>query len=207
MKSLMLVLVLTAVVCVSHGQKSHSRRETKLTKRNKFLPKQHLEEYCVENVCNGTDNYPAKYISKLLMKSKGYQGYNGTVIELVENIGIQSRINYDVEKNMCTTRETLMYPRKAMNLDMQWKFIVQDEQYMRQAVHFEACSQKAKCFADSFIPNDYKTYCKTKRIAIRLLALTENGQINIDYFQMPAGCVCSYKTMKVTNKEYKNYNY
>lgn len=96
----------------------------------------------------------------------------------------------DVE--LCQSEKTVIYPRKGVTIDNDWKFIV-NQNDGRQGVLIEICKtdKETKCAFSNSFPSGYQAYCKQHYVYRQLVSFSESGApFEKDYFKMPSCCKC-----------------
>merc|ERR1719431_930809 len=86
-----------------------------------------------------------------------------------------------------------VYPKKAVNIEGKYVFIVNDKQY-RQAVEIEQClGEGEECLNDSDAPAP-STVCRQKYATYRMYVINEEGEQVYDSFSLPSACLCHHKS-------------
>lgn len=89
--------------------------------------------------------------------------------------GIQQRTSFIKESRACDNRKGTVYPKKAKNIEGEFVFIVNDDQY-RQAVEIEQCLGEGEvCLTDSDAPLP-TTVCRQKFATYRMYVINQAGR-------------------------------
>jgi len=125
------------------------------------------------------------------------------------------------EEQLCSGIPKIIFPRQAKNLKDEWRYIVNIENYT-QSVEIEECFNPDLSFDDSERSNrtnssvlfdneeiiaefgscQYSgspgndpdlTVCRQLFTSHKLLALSTEGQLVVDSFQLPSACACFYR--------------
>merc|ERR1711997_301563 len=129
---------------------------------------------------------------------------------------------FDVdEEQLCSGIPKIIFPRQAKNLKDEWRYIVNIENYT-QSVEIEECFNPDFTIADSESSNSTNssvlfdneeivaefgscqysgspgndpelTVCRQLFTSHKLLALSTEGQLVVDGFQLPSACACFYR--------------
>jgi len=105
----------------------------------------------------------------------------------------QLRSSFLKEARACDNRKGTVYPKKAKNIEGQFVFIVNDDQY-RQSVEIEQCLGEGEvCLTDSDAPLP-TTVCRQKFATYRMYVVNEEGRQVYDSFSLPSACICHHKS-------------
>merc|ERR1712232_111492 len=125
------------------------------------------------------------------------------------------------EEQLCSGIPKIIFPRQAKNLKDEWRYIVNIENYT-QSVEIEECFNPDFTIADSESSNSTNssvlfdneeivaefgscqysgspgndpelTVCRQLFTSHKLLALSNEGQLVVDSFQLPSACACFYR--------------
>merc|ERR1712141_131364 len=125
------------------------------------------------------------------------------------------------EEQLCSGIPKIIFPRQAKNLKDEWRYIVNIENYT-QSVEIEECFNPDFTIADSESSNSTNssvlfdneeivaefgscqysgspgndpelTVCRQLFTSHKLLALSTEGQLVVDSFQLPSACACFYR--------------
>lgn len=142
--------------------------------------------------------YPAKYVETILAKTDAqtYENYFNRTVPSDESIGVDERLGSDLSLanrigvELCASYKRLIYPQLAMNIENDWRFVIQSQQ-SRQPIRVEICQNKnGKCkFSESF-PKHYASKCVQKSTKVPLLSLGENGELVSYDYEFPSYCQC-----------------
>ncbi|KAK9696644.1 Spaetzle [Popillia japonica] len=142
--------------------------------------KRQIEGGCFHNMCNDTKDYPADEIRQFIEKTPGFKDLFGTVTKPYRPITLKSRLrpgDDDIleanEKNMCRTRTHYTTPKRAMDVDGVWQFVVNGEG-MEQLIEYETCEEGASCDDEVQIPGQ-TVACRMQEITIRLFAFARTA--------------------------------
>lgn len=104
-----------------------------------------------------------------------------------------TRSSFVKEARACDNRKATVYPKKAVNIEGKYVFIVNDNQY-RQAVEIEQClGEGEECLNDSDAPAP-STVCRQKYATYRMYVINEDGEQVYDSFSLPSACLCHHKS-------------
>ena len=104
-----------------------------------------------------------------------------------------TRSSFVKEARACDNRKATVYPKKAVNIEGKYVFIVNDNQY-RQAVEIEQClGEGEECLNDSDAPAP-STVCRQKYATYRMYVINEEGEQVYDSFSLPSACLCHHKS-------------
>lgn len=141
----------------------------------------------------GQNIYPAQHIRDVLKKTADmYAEYFNKV---------ETRINFPEPINLCDTYRREIYPQVAMNVNADWRFVVNQPEYP-QVIRVELCQKRSsQCnFGDSFPPG-YVSSCSQKFTKIPLLSLDDVGAISTYEYEFPSHCQCDLHRVKPTIKQ------
>lgn len=143
--------------------------------------------------CEEVTNYPSKYVETVLANADAqiYEiFFNKTIAS--ETIGLRTSNDRPIE--LCNSIKKYIYPRRAMNLQNEWRYVV-NQKYYRQPIKVEICQWKnSKCQFPATLPNSY--ICVQKYIHVQLLSLNENGEVVPYYYEVPSYCKCEIQRSK-----------
>lgn len=134
--------------------------------------------------------YPAKYVETILARTDAqtYKSYFNKTVPSDESLGI--RISDDDPIELCKSFKRLIYPQLAMNVENDWRFVIQSHQ-SRQPIRVEICQKKnSKCLFSETFPNGYRSVCVQKNTKVPLLSLGENGELVSYDYEFPSFCQC-----------------
>lgn len=140
--------------------------------------------YCLE-----VDDYPesiiAQHLSNDIFKYESFFGDDQMISEITQ------RINEDPDGELCTVEKHIIYPKKGVTINDDWKFIIQTADG-KQGVLVEKCGEQRQCsHGAAFAPNGFTAVCKQHYVYRRMLSAGPNGDaFTVDYFQMPSCCKC-----------------
>jgi len=109
---------------------------------------------------------------------------------------IEKRFGSDFikESRACDHRRSIVYPKKAKNVEGAFVFIVNDEQY-RQAVDIEQCIGEGEpCRTDEDAPSFGTTVCRQKYATYKMYVINQEGEQVYDSFSLPSACLCHHKS-------------
>lgn len=147
---------------------------------------------CVNTFCEELTNqaYPTKYVETILAKTDTqiYENYFNKTVPSDESLDV--RISDDVSIELCRSFKRLIYPQVAMNVQNDWRFVIQSNQ-SRQPIRVEICQKKnSKCLFSETFPNGYVSVCVQKNTKVPLLSLGENGELVSYDYEFPSFCQC-----------------
>jgi len=105
------------------------------------------------------------------------------------------------EDPLCSGIRRVIFPRRARNMENQWKFVVNIDNFT-QSIEIEECDDRfvfsqessdefGDClYSGSQGNNPEFTACKQIYTEHKLLALTEGGKLEVDRFMLPSACAC-----------------
>jgi len=119
---------------------------------------------------------------------------------------IQTRIFNIDEEQLCYGRPNVIFPKKAKNLNDEWVWVVNIDNYT-QSVEVEECDNATLsedfgrdrhderdfgvCLYSGAGGNDPDlTVCRQLYTEHKLLSLTADGQLEVDSFKLPSACAC-----------------
>ena len=158
--------------------------------------------------CTSPPDYP-DYIARLLIEKT--PAVSGNLFKQVFDAQctaggglIQTRFSSSFdEEQLCYGVQKVIFPRKALNLNNEWKFVVNVDNFT-QAVEVEECRQSQFSFVDetqdsfgsclyagSAGQNPSRTSCKQIYTEHKLLSLSSSAQaLEVDRFLLPSACAC-----------------
>jgi len=165
-----------------------------------------LSKYCTK-----VSNYPDFLTRSLLTKHPALNGNTGNLFKQVfdgqcENTrknSIGTRFFTIEDEQLCVGRQKVIFPKKALNLNNEWKFVVNIDNFT-QAVEVEECEHSysssieyssdtfGSClYAGSSGKNPRLTACKQIYTEYKLLALSSSEtNLEVDSFLLPSACAC-----------------
>ncbi|VVC38349.1 Carbohydrate-binding-like fold,Spaetzle,PLC-like phosphodiesterase, TIM beta/alpha-barrel [Cinara cedri] len=165
---------------------------------NKFTPDSHAIDKCSMNrsFCTQIDNYPREDLLRI------FKSFKFRLATKICSTDPMSEM-YDFEHRnpkmstflqpMCESQAKVIYPEAGVVKNNKWRFIVQDQNAIKQGIRVETCLNDGgpSKFSDS-LPMGYKTTCVQKYIYKKLMAITEGEDIYYDTFKLPSCCACMY---------------
>jgi len=164
----------------------------------------------VSKYCTDVSNYPDGITRSLLKKNPALVGNTGNLFKQVfdaqcENTrnSIGTRFFTIDDEQLCVGRQKVIFPKKALNLNNEWKFVVNVDNFT-QAVEVEECEHSllssvddssdtfGSClYAGSSGQNPGRTACKQIYTEYKLLALSSSEtNLEVDSFLLPSACAC-----------------
>jgi len=171
--------------------------------------------------CEDNSAYPSDIILKAVTENNELNP--DLFSQLFDNQckSLQSRFSSIDEEQLCYGVPKVIFPRQAKNLKEEWKYIVNIENYT-QSVEVEECydfnqdldtttpnsdgnnvqfgqapeipKEFGSCLYSGAVGNNPDlTNCKQLYTEHKLLALSDNGQLEVDSFKLPSACACFYK--------------
>ncbi|KAL0119575.1 hypothetical protein PUN28_007788 [Cardiocondyla obscurior] len=139
-----------------------------------------------QTFCEDLSCYPQEHVNNILTQNSSLLHYSRE-----DTLELAARFDNE-EQPLCPSREQLSFPRIAKNQNDEWQFIVQSsEMNFHQGIRMEICNEKdAKCRIIDGFAEGYTTMCKQKYVYRELVALSDDGQPDSDYFAIPASCCC-----------------
>merc|ERR1711872_1187349 len=118
----------------------------------------------VSKYCTDVSNYPDGITRSLLKKNPALVGNTGNLFKQVfdaqcENTrnSIGTRFFTIDDEQLCVGRQNVIFPQKALNLNNEWKFVVNVDNFT-QAVEIEECENQGFSSFDS--PEDMFGSCQ-----------------------------------------------
>jgi len=147
-----------------------------------------------ELYCDGITDYPTNInIADSVVASRLIRN---AIFDAKPNFTTETpllRSNFLKESRACDHRKGTVYPKKAKNIEGQFVFIVNDEQY-RQSVEIEQClSEGEPCQNDADAPLP-TTVCRQKFATYRMYVINQDGRQVYDSFSLPSACLCHHKS-------------
>jgi len=155
--------------------------------------------------CESTRDYPENVARTLLLNNPALsrkvfdQVFNGQCTSNIATRGFAID-----EEQLCSGTQQVIFPRKARNMDNQWRFVVNIDNFT-QSIEVEECKESfgfsqgsdddfGVClYSGSEGNNPGLTSCKQVYTEHKLLALTDVGQLEVDRFMLPSACACYIK--------------
>jgi len=176
-------------------------------RRKRQLAREEEEEECVNNFCEDEQNYPGSEVLSALTQHPAMSG--GLFHQLFDTQckdEIQTRIFNIDEEQLCYGRPNVIFPKKAKNLNDEWVWVVNIDNYT-QSVEVEECDNATLsedfgrdrhderdfgvCLYSGAGGNDPDlTVCRQLYTEHKLLSLTADGQLEVDSFKLPSACAC-----------------
>lgn len=132
--------------------------------------------------------YPSQYVETVLQKSPDL--YTKFFNKL------ETRNDFTAPIDLCETYQRSIHPQLAMNVQNDWRFVINQPNY-RQPIRVELCQKRtSKCqFSDSF-PSGFVSSCTQKFTEIPLLSLDDDGEIQEFNYKFPSHCQCEMRKVK-----------
>ncbi|XP_045468638.1 uncharacterized protein LOC123676611 [Harmonia axyridis] len=188
--SVLVILVTLLMIC--QAQKATRSRKQR---RTRFRPID-LNEDCYGIQCTSPSTYPEKHINKMARKRKIQPSF-GNVFQpsTMFQLKLRSQFEEDDEEgeNVCAYKEVTVFPKTAKDEDYKLRFIVNTKEH-QQGITYQLCVSK-ESFINKMLLN-YYFFCKQNYSTVRLLYLTDDGNLEYGKFPVPSACVCSYKIKK-----------
>nr|XP_023021845.1 uncharacterized protein LOC111510186 [Leptinotarsa decemlineata] len=162
-------------------------------------PRDH-DEYmkCPHHICQEVNVYPEIEIKKALADKASLRGVFGIVLNSTYDItavDFPSRtglVEYGEAKHLCLAERSTSYlPRVMMNINLEWKFVVNVEGY-EQIFTSEICRAPRKVgrkLPKSDYCSEFGFQCDQSYQEIYLLTF-EDDIIDFDKFSVPTTCNC-----------------
>lgn len=146
-----------------------------------------------ETFCESVNNYPKIDLKKdIKMSLSDFR-------EIFGSESIEGRKTYQddddvVEERVCRRIPKIVYPQMARNQASQWRYIVNDVEYV-QAVVSEICEREGRpCSYMDNLPEGTYSRCRQKYSYKKLLAIHPTEQKTyMDTFSFPSCCACYVK--------------
>jgi len=171
------------------------------TRKSRLLTETHCN---TGTYCLSPRNYPTSRILQVMQQNKNISGEIYKQVfdsECTNNIATRG-FAID-EDQVCSGVRRVIFPRRARNMENKWKFVVNIDNFT-QSVEIEECDDRfvfseesndefGDClYSGSQGNNPDATTCKQIYNEHKLLALTENGQLEVDRFRLPSACACFF---------------
>ncbi|XP_032688039.1 uncharacterized protein LOC116852122 [Odontomachus brunneus] len=142
--------------------------------------------------CENVIHYPRNLVDLAIQENSSLKLL--TSVDVINTVfDITHRIHTSDETPLCSSDEKVVYPQSAENINNEWLYVVNQENF-KQGVRVEICSnEEQKCNVIDGFADNYQTICKQKYISRELVALGSNGKIHTDTFRFPASCCCHVK--------------
>lgn len=132
--------------------------------------------------------YPSQHVKTMLTKTADqYTNFFNK---------IETRDDFPDSMSLCDTYRRKIYPQMGMNVDSDWRFVINQAEY-RQPIRVELCQKRSSqcAYSDSFPPG-YESSCKQKYTKIPLLSLNDDGEISTFEYEFPTHCQCDLHRVK-----------
>ncbi|KAL3276974.1 hypothetical protein HHI36_012336 [Cryptolaemus montrouzieri] len=187
------ILVIITFSTVCQARKRTLQRKPRKTQLKPDDP----NEDCIGIECQSPSAYPGKYIDRLVRKKKLNTAF-GQIFEPTSFFEMKFRSAFEDDdndngENVCPSKEITVFPTTAKDEDLKMRFIVNTKEN-KQGITYQICVSK-ESFIDKLLLN-YYFFCKQNYSTVRLLYLTEDGNLEYGKFPVPSACVCSYKILK-----------
>lgn len=139
------------------------------------------------------NRYPTQHVKTILQQNaERYANF-------FNNITV--RDNFPEPINLCDTYTRKIYPQMAMNIDSDWRFIINQPEY-RQSIQVQLCQKRSsQCQFSELFPSGYVSSCTQKFTKIPLLSLDENGELVQFDYEFPSHCQCDLQKKKKKKKQ------
>lgn len=136
----------------------------------------------------GQNQYPTQHVKAILQKNADRYA------SFFNNITVRN--NFPEPINLCDTYSRRIYPQIAMNIDSDWRFIINQPEY-RQSIRVELCQKRSsQCKFSELFPPGFVSSCTQKFTKIPLLSLDDNGEIKQFDYEFPSHCQCDLQRKK-----------
>lgn len=149
--------------------------------------------------CEDSGDYPHSILSMI----RGNSEVSGQLFKKVFDGACSNDINIRVfnsisEEQLCRGLKKVVFPRKALNMQKEWKFIVNIGEYTQsveveecQGFYSDAVGEFGSCLYSGSIGNNPRgTSCRQLHREHRLLAVNSQGLLEVDSFMLPSACAC-----------------
>lgn len=142
--------------------------------------------------------YPAQYVESVLQKNASfYAKYFNK---------ITTRDDFSDPINLCDTYSRMVYPKIAMNVESDWRFVINQPDY-RQSIRVELCQKRSsQCqFSESFplVTDTHLSSCTQKLTKIPLLSLDDDGHLTQFMYEYPSHCQCELHRKPAENRSHQ----
>lgn len=144
------------------------------------------------------NQYPTQHVKAILQKnSKRYENFFNN------NRDLSVRDDFAEPINLCETYTRQIYPQIAMNINSDWRFIINQPEY-RQSIRVELCQKRSsQCQFSELFPLDYVSSCTQKFTKIPLLSLDDDGEVKQFDYEFPSHCQCDLQKSKTNKKTFR----
>lgn len=148
--------------------------------------------------------YPTKYVESVMSRS-GTQIYENFFNKTIPNESLGIRLlSTDGPIELCDSIQRLIYPQLAMNVQRDWRFVINQPSY-RQPIRVEICHKKnSKCLFNESFPAGYVSSCVQKYAKVPLLSLGEDGQVTSYDYEFPSFCQCEIHLKKIEHTYHRH---
>jgi len=195
----------SASSAIRFGDRRRKRRQAVAERKKRQTVEE--EEGCTNNFCEDEQNYPGNEVLSALTQHPAMS--DGLFQQLFDSQckdEIQTRIFNIDEEQLCYGRPNVIFPKKAKNLNDEWVWVVNIDNYT-QSVEVEECDNATisedfgrdrhderdfgVCLYSGAGGNDPDlTVCRQLYTEHKLLSLTADGQLEVDSFKLPSACAC-----------------
>jgi len=197
----------SASSAIRFGDRRRKKRQTVDSERRKRQLATEEEEACSNNFCEDEQNYPGNTVLSALTEHPAMSdGLFQQLFDTQCKDEIQTRIFNIDEEQLCYGRPNVIFPKKAKNLNDEWVWVVNIDNYT-QSVEVEECDNATLsedfgrdrhderdfgvCLYSGAGGNDPDlTVCRQLYTEHKLLSLTADGQLEVDSFKLPSACAC-----------------
>jgi len=158
------------------------------------------------NYCVSLGNYPVSLTRNLLSQNPavGVNLFKQVFdAKCSQRTDIGTRFFGVQEEQLCVGRQNVIFPQKALNLNNEWKFVVNVDNFT-QAVEIEECENQGfssfdspedtfgSCqYGGSLGNNPRETSCRQIYTEYKLLSLSSSEtSLEVDTFMLPSACAC-----------------
>jgi len=180
-----------------------------------------IDNYCDSDPTQSDSSYPTQAVLEALASNNEINPALFSQLFDKNCKDLKTRF-FDIdEEQLCSGIPKIIFPRQAKNLKDEWRYIVNIENYT-QSVEIEECFNPDYTIDDSERTNTTNssvlfdneeiieefgscqysgspgndpdlTVCRQLFTSHKLLALSTEGQLVVDSFQLPSACACFYR--------------
>ena len=186
------------------GLSDRSYRWTRATRLARRRRQAGRATSCSATYCSRPAHYPAHLTRALLARQPAVgvtlfkQVFDEKCSDVRRDIG--TRVFSLEEEQLCSGRQRVIFPRQALNLDNEWVFVVNIDNFT-QAVEVEECEgaavsssapgQGSCLYGGAAGNNPLATSCRQVYTQYKLLAVSsDQDSLEVDTFMLPSACAC-----------------
>lgn len=158
-------------------------------------------ENTIMSFCEDVTNqaYPIKYVESILANTDTqiFENYFNKTDTNDKILDFRlSHLSNDETIELCKSFKRYIFPQLAMNVENEWRFVINQKNY-RQPIRLEICQKKkSKCLFTDSLPINLVATCIQKYTKIPLLSLGEDGDMVSYDYEFPSHCQCEIQRLK-----------